>query len=147
MKLLRWIEDPGKLNGNKKRKCRDIRIATWNILSLYRTGACQNLTEVLKKYNVSIATLQEIRWTGTGQCRIGEYPIYYEGLEDKHHFSTGYAIHRDYESRVAEFKPISERVSAIRVKTTPIDLFIINIHAPTENSEEDVKESFYDELQ
>jgi len=38
------------------------------------------------------------------------------------------------------------RVSSIKIKTTLIDIFIINIHAQTENSEEDVKESFYDEL-
>jgi len=107
MKPRIWIDDPGKLNGNRKRKCRDIRIATWNILSLYRTGAYQNLTEVLKNYNVAIAALQEIRWTGTGQCRIGEYTIYYKGMEDKHHFGTGFAIYRNYESRVSEFKPIS----------------------------------------
>lgn len=53
-------------------------------------------------------------------------------------------IRREYESRVAEFN--QDRVSSIKIKSTPIDLFIINIHAPTENSEEDVKESFYDEL-
>lgn len=93
MKPQRWIDDPGKLNGTWERKCRDIRIATWNILTLYRTGAYQNLTEVLKKINVSIAVLQEIQWTGNGQIRIGEYIVYYKGMEDKHHFGTGFAIY------------------------------------------------------
>jgi len=111
MKSRRRIDDPGKLNGNRKRKCRDISIATWNILSLYHTGACPNLTEILRKYNVSIAALQEIRWMGTEQIRIGEYINYYKEMESRHHFGAGFAIHKDYESRVAEFNPISERFS------------------------------------
>ena len=35
----------------------DLWIATWNVLSLYRAGALANLTEQLKKYKVTIATL------------------------------------------------------------------------------------------
>jgi len=119
---------------------------TWNILSLYHTGACQNLIEVLEKNNVSIAALQEIKWTGTCQIRCGEYIIYFKRMESRHSFGTGFALHKDYETRVVKFNPISEQISSIRIRMTPIDLFIINIHSPIENSEEDVKESFYDKL-
>jgi hypothetical protein len=57
---------PGTYFENGKRKCKKIKIAIWNTLSLYRTGACQNLADVLKEYNITIAALQEMRWTGTG---------------------------------------------------------------------------------
>jgi hypothetical protein len=63
---------PGIPSGNEKRKCKEIKIATWNTLSLYRTGACQNLADVLKEYNVTIAALQEVRWTSTGQVKIND---------------------------------------------------------------------------
>jgi len=76
----------------------------------------------------------------------GEYVIYYKGMESRHHFGADFAIHKDYEARVIEFKPISERLSSIRTKKTYIDLFIINIRFLIENSEEDVKEFFYDKL-
>jgi len=44
----------------------ELKIATWNITSLFRTGSCQNLVDVLDTYEIKIAALQEIRWTGTG---------------------------------------------------------------------------------
>jgi hypothetical protein len=91
MKPWKRIHDLGKLNGNVEIR---IRITIWNILSLYRTGACQNLTEVLKKCNASIAALQEIRWTDTRQIRIGEYIIYkgdntHGSIRNKHTFPNG----------------------------------------------------------
>jgi hypothetical protein len=50
-------------HGNRKT---GIKIATWNTLSLFRTGACQNLTDVLETYGIHIAALQEIRWSENG---------------------------------------------------------------------------------
>lgn len=74
----------GNSFGNGKRKCKEIKIATWNTLSLYRTEACQNLADVLNEYNVTISALQEVRWSGTGQVRVNDYIIYYKGMDDTH---------------------------------------------------------------
>jgi len=38
-----------------------LKIATWNSLSLYRTGACQNLTGVIETFGIQVIALQEIR--------------------------------------------------------------------------------------
>lgn len=146
MSRRKWIDDLGKPNGFRKQSCSYIWIATWKILSLYRTDACQNLTEMLEKYKVSIPVLQKIRWTGAGQISIGEYIIYFKGMESRHHFCKGFAIHKYYDSRVTEFYSISERVNAVRIKTKPLDIFTINIHSHTENNEDNVKEFFYDDL-
>jgi hypothetical protein len=77
---------PGTPFGNRKRKCKEIKISTWNTLSLYRTGSCQNLADVLKEYNITIAAHQVVRWTGTGQVKINDFTIYYKGLDDSHQF-------------------------------------------------------------
>jgi len=64
-------------HGNRKV---NYKMATWNILGLYRSGACQNLVEVLGTYKVKIAALQEIRWKGTGQVTVKDYEIYFSGM-------------------------------------------------------------------
>lgn len=58
-----WITfgEPEKTNEIENWKNKEIKVATWNALSLYRTGVCQNLTNVLNKYHVKIAALQKIR--------------------------------------------------------------------------------------
>lgn len=58
--LKKQITQMEKGNG-RTRRLRYLILLTWNILSLYRAGACQTLTEMLSLYTVSIAALQEIR--------------------------------------------------------------------------------------
>ena len=45
------------------------------------------------------------------------------------------------------FEPINERICKIRLKGKYHNITLINIHAPTEENDDDVKEQFYAELQ
>ncbi|KAE9522281.1 hypothetical protein AGLY_017324 [Aphis glycines] len=124
----------------------ELKIATWNITSLFRTGSCQNLVDILNTYEIKIAALQKIRWTGTGQLKVGEYVIFYSGLENRHFFGTGFAIHKSLEPYVREFNPVSERILVLRVDTTPINMVLICVHASTEVSTNNDKDAFYEDL-
>jgi len=120
-------------HGNQKV---DFKIATWNILSFYRSGACQNLVEVLGTYKVKIAALQEIRWKGAGQVTVKDYEIYFSGMVDRHSFGSGFAVHRSMVPHVKEFRPVSERIAVMGIKSRPVDLILICVHAPTNTSED-----------
>jgi endonuclease/exonuclease/phosphatase family metal-dependent hydrolase len=50
-------------------------------------------------------------------------------------------------NRILGFKPISDRICKLRVKGTFYNVTLINICAPTEAKEEEIKEQFYEELQ
>jgi hypothetical protein len=58
------------LNTGHGKRSAELKIATWNTTSLFRTGACQNLVETLDALNIDIAVLQEIRRTGIGQMKV-----------------------------------------------------------------------------
>jgi exonuclease III len=45
------------------------------------------------------------------------------------------------------FEPINEKISKLRLKGKYHNITIINIHAPTEENDEETKERFYAELQ
>jgi len=81
---------------------------------------------MLSQYTASIAALQAIRWTGEGQMKINDYITYYEGMDNRHHFETGFEIHKRYESCVREFNPIAERISTIQLRTKPIEICLVN---------------------
>lgn len=49
---------------------------------------------------------------------------------------------RDFETNIVDFKPIHERFCALRIKATFSIIFLICIHAGTEEGSE-VKERFY----
>ena len=44
----------------------DLRIGSWNILSLHSSKSLQMLLDQLEKYHVDITCVQDMRWTGSG---------------------------------------------------------------------------------
>ena len=122
----------------------DLWIATWNVLSLYRAGALANLTEQLKKYKVTIAALQEIRWKNSDILKTKDYTIFYSG-NNINTLGTGFAVKNEAVSKVIGFKPENERICSLRLKGKMFNMTLINAHAPTE--EDHVKEKFYDTLE
>ncbi|PSN58334.1 hypothetical protein C0J52_11562, partial [Blattella germanica] len=68
---------------SKRNKVYDLFLATWNTLSLFRSGALKQLKSELLKYNIAIAALQEIRWKGDGIMDSGDFMLCYKGSEEK----------------------------------------------------------------
>lgn len=71
------ITKPGGPLGKRQtwKRRNDIRIATWNVRSLYRPGALKILSNEALKYKLGILALQEIRWTGSGIMDQRDYSI------------------------------------------------------------------------
>lgn len=67
-------------------------------------------------------------------------------MDDKHQFGTGFTAHKNLLSYVKEFNPTSERVCNVQLNTKLINIFIINVHAPTENKDETDKDEFYEKV-
>jgi hypothetical protein len=67
-------------------------------------------------------------------------------MENTHHFGCGFAVHRTLVPYIKAFIPVSERISILNINTSPINICIINAHAPTEVKDENEKDVFYDEL-
>jgi exonuclease III len=73
-----------------------MRTATWNVRTLYRALAMNELVKEMEKYNINICVLQEIRWPGKGTVIKKNYTILYsEHKSDKDEFGTGFYISRD----------------------------------------------------
>jgi hypothetical protein len=74
----------------------EMRIVTWNVCTLYRALAINELVKEMEKYNIDICVLQEIRWPGKGTVIKKNYMILYSGHKsDKHEFETGFYISRN----------------------------------------------------
>lgn len=83
----------------------------------------------------------------TCQLNVKNYTIYYGGMERVHQLGVEFAVYKNLVRYVKEFNPISERRSTIRLNTNPINLFIINVHVPTECKEDNIeKDIFYEEI-
>ena len=55
------------------------KIGTWNVRTLKKGGKLENLKTEMRKNKVSVLGVSEVRWTGQGEKRNGDYTVYYSG--------------------------------------------------------------------
>jgi len=56
---------------------RDMRLSTWNIRILYRSGSLTAAAKKLTRYKSNLVGLQEVRWDKDGTVRVGDYNFFY----------------------------------------------------------------------
>lgn len=123
-------------------------MATWNLRSLYVRGAIQNTLGDLKKYHVKVAAVQETRWLDSGIHTMQSHCFYFSGTSsNKHEFGTGFFVDKSIDHTVIDFVPINKYMCTLRLRTEKFKVTLLNVHAPTEAKEDEVKEAFYEELE
>lgn len=119
---------------------------TWNVRSLYRNGALRQLTDILTKYKADITATQEMRWTNSGILHKNNFDIYYSCDKKVHALGVGFVVGRRLKQQIIDWRPVSQRICVIRIKSKFHNISLINAHAPTEEKDEDEKDAFYDAL-
>jgi sorting nexin-29 len=125
----------------------ELRIGTWNVFTLCEGRALRNLEKVLQEYKVDIIALQEIRLIGQAIVKGRDSIIYYSGHKSKHEFGCGFIVSKKVKHLDIDFIPIDHRICTLRVKGRFNKLSWICAHAPTENNNEDIKDTFYKDLE
>jgi hypothetical protein len=75
------------------------------------------------------------------------YNIYTSSLANNHEFGTAFLVDSKFNHIVKNFTPINECLCVIRIKGRFFNYSLINIHAPTNDSEEEAKDQFYEQLE
>ena len=123
-----------------------MRIGTWNVLSLYQSGALKKLLSQLDLYNTDITALQEIRWTSEGIIDKENHTIFYSCDKTRHVFGTGFIENKRIKHLVTDFKAKTPRICKLRVGGLFFNYSLICVHAPTEEKDDDEKDNFYEDL-
>jgi exonuclease III len=130
---------------NSKRR-KDLRLTTWNVRSLYRPGGLRITINELSKYKIAITAIPETRWNKlTPQTFTSNgYNIYTSSLANNYEFGTAFLVDFKFNHMVKNFKPINVRLCVIKIRCRFFNYSLINIHAPTNDSEEEAKDQFYE---
>jgi hypothetical protein len=99
----------------------------------------------ISKYKLDLVGVQEVRWDRGRTEPAGEYTFFYGKGNEKHELGTGFFVHGRIVSAVRRVEFISDRMSHIILRGRWCDIIVLNVHAPTEDKIDDVKDSFYDE--
>ena len=121
------------------------RFATWNVLSLNGHGKCELLDRELRRLNIAIAGLQEVRLKGSGELSLTNYKILWSG-HDSATQGVALAIRKDLVNCLSEWKPIGPRLMQTRFRHTRGYFTIFSCYAPTNAASDVEKDDFFSQL-
>uniref|UniRef100_A0A8D8L8K4 Craniofacial development protein 2 n=1 Tax=Cacopsylla melanoneura TaxID=428564 RepID=A0A8D8L8K4_9HEMI len=124
-----------------------VKIGTWNVQSMYQSGKLENTMKEMKRINISILGISEMRWTGSGKQFEQDHVIYYSGDDTQHKYGVGIIVTKELNQSVKSFTPISNRIILLQIESKPANVNIFQVYAPTAQSTEEDLELFYKDLE
>ncbi len=121
-----------------------IRVATWNVQTLRRTGHATLLSYELSRYNISIAGICESRWRDIGDKTEGDHSYIWSGPNDNSGlYGVALAMSKHARKCLIGWTPINERLLTARFHHQQGKLTVIVAY---EVADDLAKNAFYDQL-
>ena len=125
-----------------------ISIGTWNVRTMNEASKLAQVIREMKRYRLDILGVSECRWTGSGrQVSHDGSTILHSGHEDIHIRGVAFVISKQKANTLLEWEPISDRIMKARFNSKHCKLTIILCYAPTNASDKEDKEDWYEQLQ
>ena len=110
-----------------------------------KEGLLIGLAQMLKNYSIDLITLQETKQIGAGIAEVGEHIFFNSGGQDKT-LETDFMVNKKIKKSVS-FNAITNSLCMIRLRSKYRKLSIVNMHCPTEEKNEEVKEELYEKIE
>ena len=123
------------------------KIGTWNVRTLFDTSKLRQVLNVMEQYNLDILGISECRWTNSGKTINQGYTILYSGQEHHHVSGVALIVSKKLKKSLIEWHPVSDRIIVARFNSQHAKVTIVQVYAPTNQADDEIKDQFYECLQ
>ena len=115
---------------------------------MYTVGKAAQVAREMERYRLDLMGLSEIRWTGAGRIKMRNgYTMIYAGEESEHQRGVAIMMSQDTQKSLIEWTAVSSRIITARFYSRFKNTTVIQAYAPTNESTDDEKDDFYEQLQ
>ena len=111
----------------------------------------QGKLEVVKqetaRVNVDILGISELKWTGKGEFNSDDHYMHYCGQESLRRNGEAIMVNKTVQNAVFGYNLKNDRMISVHFQGKPFNITVIQVYAPTTNTEEAEVERFYEDLQ
>ena len=97
--------------------------------------------------NTDILGISELEWTGMGEPNSDNHYIYYRGQESLRRNGVVIKVIKRLQNAVLGCNLKNDRIISVCFQSKPFNITVIQVYAPTSNTEEAEIERFYEDLQ
>ena len=134
-------DDASKVQNYKKQYC----IGTWNVRSTNQ-GKLEVVKQEIAGVSIDILGISELKWTGMGEFNSDDHYIYYCGQESLRRNGVAIMLKKRVQNAVLGCTLKKDRMISVRFQGKPFNITVIQVYAPTSNTEEAEVERFYEDL-
>ena len=111
----------------------------------------QDKLEVVKqemaRVNINISGISKLKWTRMGEFNSDDHYIYYCGQESLGRNGVAIMVNKRVRNALLGCNLKNDRMISVRLQGKPFNIRVIQVYAPTNNTEEAEVEWFYEGLQ
>ena len=107
-------------------------------------GISDMVKEEMARVNVAILGISKLKWTGMGEFNSDDHYIHYCRQESLRRNGVAIMVNKRVRNAVLGCNLKNDRMISVRFQGKPFNITVIQVYAPTSNTEEIEVEWFYE---
>ena len=99
----------------------------------------------MARVNINILRISELKWNGMGEFNSDDHYIFYVGQESLRRNGVAIMVNKRVQNAVLGCNLKNDRIISVSFQGKPFNITVIQVYAPTSNTEEAEVEWFYED--